>query len=389
MNNSFSFRGATVYILSPEKWGTMRVSKHHYALELAKAGARVYFIEPPDLQNRAVEVVPSPESPALLIVRYKPVFRGRRYLPAVCYNQLIRLQIRKIKRAIGYIPDVVWCFDPSRFRNLLWFGARHSIFFGADLFPDGRVSGEAKTADICLGISDTIVQSMQGHVKAPVYFLNHGLSKTFADLAENKLAALRNVATSDMPKSVLRIGYVGSLVHEALDRKTMQLVISQHPELEFVFWGQYEKRGNFVAYESEEVFSFIDFLKAQPNVELRGAVLTDQLSREMQEIDLFWLCWDLQKKGVWDGSNSHKVLEYLSTGRPVVSHYMSSYKTSNLIDMLNDKSNKEFPNLFDMVVSRVMLGEPNEQMINRIEFALENTYDNNIKVIEKLVDSLS
>jgi hypothetical protein len=385
MSSRFSFSNTTVYILSPEKWGDMRISKHHYALELAQAGAFVYFIEPPDLRSKGVEIVQSADSVQLHIVRYKPVFRGRRFLPVWLFNWLIRLQIILLKRAIDHDPDLVWCFDPSRFRNLQWFKARHSIFFGADLFPDGQVSGEARTADLCLGISDTIVQSMQGMVKAPVYFLNHGLSAAFVESAEKKLASLKAGASSNGISPHIRVGYVGSLVHEALDRKTMQAVISQHSELEFVFWGQYERRGNFVAYESEEVFSFIDFLKAQPNVELRGAVPSKQLCLEMQEMDLFWLCWDLQKGGMWDGSNSHKVLEYLSTGRPVVSHYMSTYKGKDIIDMLKNTQSDGYPALFESVCRRIEAGESLEAAIGRIEFALENSYSSHIKTIENIL----
>jgi hypothetical protein len=385
MSSRFSFRDRTVYILSPEKWGNMRISKHHYALELARAGARVYFIEPPDLRVSDVEMEQTAESAQLRIVRYKPVFRGRRFLPAWLYNLLIRLQISKLKKAIDHYPDIVWCFDANRFRNLQWFGARHSIFFGADLFPDRKVSGEAKTAEICLGISDTIVQSMQGHVKAPVYFLNHGLSATFVEPAQKRLASLKGGALPGRSVSDIRVGYVGSLVHEALDRKTMRSVISQHPELRFVFWGQYERKGNFVAFESEEVFSFIDFLKAQPNVELRGAVSTTQLSFEIQEMDLFWLCWDLQKGGMWDGSNSHKVLEYLSTGRPVVSHYMSTYKGKDILDILTNTNPDGYAELFDAVCERIRAGESPEAQMGRIEFALQNSYYCHIKSIENIL----
>ncbi len=38
----------TILIISPQEWGKMLLSKHHYALELAKAGNIFYFLNPPD-----------------------------------------------------------------------------------------------------------------------------------------------------------------------------------------------------------------------------------------------------------------------------------------------------------------------------------------------------
>src|SRR5437868_11837462 len=46
------FSGKVIYIISHEKWGKMLLSKHHYAIELAKLGNRVYFVNHPDKQKR-------------------------------------------------------------------------------------------------------------------------------------------------------------------------------------------------------------------------------------------------------------------------------------------------------------------------------------------------
>ncbi len=37
-----------ILIISPQAWGKMFLSKHHYAIELAKLGNEVYFLNPPD-----------------------------------------------------------------------------------------------------------------------------------------------------------------------------------------------------------------------------------------------------------------------------------------------------------------------------------------------------
>ena len=100
-----------MYIISLERWGVMKISKHHYAMELAARGCRVYFIESPDLSERGVRVEPSAEHPEIRIVRYRPVTRGRRFLPGFLYGWLVRWQVRLLADAIGARPDVVLCLS--------------------------------------------------------------------------------------------------------------------------------------------------------------------------------------------------------------------------------------------------------------------------------------
>lgn len=377
----FSFNNKVVYLLSPDRWGTMRVSKHHYALELAEQGNTVYFIEPPDLRNKGIKITPSDENPSVFIVSYQHIYKGRRFLPSFIFRQLVKLQVKLLKKFIGKQPDIVWCFDPYRFLNLEWFGASATIFFAADHFQYDHLPEEAYTANICLGISDTIVDVLKPTNK-PVYFINHGLNRHFVKIASS---SLENLSISTKPIDKITIGYVGNLLMEAPDRKTMQQVVAAHPDVQFIFWGQYERKGNFVAHDSPEVFEFIKYLQSQPNVILRGAVHPAVLSEEIKAADMFWICWQLTNHKLWDGSNSHKILEYLSTGKPVVSHYMSTYRNSDIIDMLPLKENTDYLTLFSRVLKRVKAGEPVDLRNKRILFSMENSYQLNIAKIEKLI----
>jgi hypothetical protein len=130
----YLLRNKTVFLISPERWGKMRISKHHYALELADRGCTVYFIEPPTLETSGVMIKPTADHPGVHIVTYKPVFRGERFLPALIFEWLLRRQIHLLVKNIGRKPDVVWCFQSFLFRDLRWFGAPVRIFFLADQF---------------------------------------------------------------------------------------------------------------------------------------------------------------------------------------------------------------------------------------------------------------
>lgn len=379
---SFQFKNKTVYLLSSDRWGTMRVSKHHYALELAEKGNKVFFVEPPDLNNKGIKVTPSDENESLFIVSYRPVYRGKQYLPHFFYRSLLHWQVHLLKEAIGEKPDIVWCFAPYLFLNLNWFKASVNIFFGSDLFHHNILPEEVLRANICFGVSDTITKQLQQSGK-PTYFINHGLSKHFVEGAKKQL--IRFSTTNVQRAEKIIVGYVGNLLMEAPDRTTMRTVIASNKDIKFVFWGQYENKGNFVAFDKPEVFEFIDFLKSQPNVVLRGAVHPAKLNEEIKEVDMFWLCWQLNHSELWDGSNSHKLLEYFSTGKPVVSHYMSTYKDNELIDMLPVKDNSKYPALFLKVLDRVKQGEPFGIQQKRIQFAVNNTYNAQILNIEGLI----
>jgi len=52
-----------VLLISPQHWGTMRVTKHHYAIELAKLGHEVFILEPTEaswkLNQSSFRITPS------------------------------------------------------------------------------------------------------------------------------------------------------------------------------------------------------------------------------------------------------------------------------------------------------------------------------------------
>ena len=74
------FENLNILLISPNYWGTMFVSKHWYAIELAKRGNNVYFLEPPrNKQPFQIELLK--EYSSLYIVRYATFQRGIKFLP--------------------------------------------------------------------------------------------------------------------------------------------------------------------------------------------------------------------------------------------------------------------------------------------------------------------
>jgi glycosyltransferase involved in cell wall biosynthesis len=362
----------------------MRVSKHHYAIEMALRGNQVYFIEPPRLENTGINIRRSGENDSLFLVSYKPVFRGKRFLPAALFRAMLRWQIKLLIKEIGKKPDLVLCFHPFLFEQLNWFKSNKAIYFAADLVNSDEMPPEVFSADFCLAVSDTIHKKLSASGKS-VYLIQHGLNRHFANTAKELLGSPDS--KRDFSKETLKVGYTGNLLMGGMDRQTMRKVIEANPDVKFIFWGQYDLAGgNFSVGLDEEITGFVEFLKVCSNVELRGAVTPEALSQQMSEADVFWICWKIGAGKIWDGSNSHKLMEYLSTGKPVISHYVSSYKDSDILDMLPDVSNENYVEHFGRVLKRVRAGEPAETTKKRISFALSNTYEKQIERIESLIN---
>lgn len=81
--------------------------------------------------------------------------------------------------------------------------------------------------------------------------------------------------------------------------------------------------------------------------------------------------------------NSHKILEYLSTGNLIVSSALSVYKELNLFPMSIKADNSDYIELFEKVVQN--FSELNNIALRkkRIAFAMDNTYVKQIERIER------
>lgn len=363
----------------------MKVSKHHYAMELAERNCKVFFIEPPNLSHKGINVTPCADHPMISIVKYKPVFRGKRFLPNVLYKFLLKRQAKLLVRKISMKPDVVWSFHGYLFEDLKLFGAPVNIFFAADQFFYDKIPPEIGSADITLAVSDTIFNRIEQNRKK-VFQINHGLQKKFVSGAQELLKH----GLPGRPDKNMVAGYTGNLRMEALDRLTMMEVIKANPDIKFIFWGSYKKNDlNLGGMQDKEADEFIDFLEKSPNVYLRGVVKSEELQQEMKEADLFWLCWKIGVNTLWDGSNSHKILEYLSTGKPVISHYVSSYKGTELLYMMSGKEDAGFSDFFKTTLVDIASGESQDLIRTRLSFSINNSYSSQVERIEEMINNFT
>ena len=374
--------GEKVLLISPQPWDHIRLSKHHYALELARQGNEVFFLDPPAADVKRGIVTEAVEGvPRLTVVRYSlPVPPAVRIHARPMFDLLFRRRIAAIRQIVGAI-DVVWCFEFNLFSDLGVFGAKLKLFHPVDPLSSSSHVDVGRSADLIISVSEQILASL-GEVPVPRVLIEHGLSSAFADNASRA-----DVSARRQPGRP-RVGYAGNLTRPPLNREVLKRMVSELPDADFHFWGPREIAPELTVRFADETRDFIRFLESMPNVVLHGSVPSERLANEIQDMDCFVLSYSRHATES-DRSNSHKILEYLSTGKVVVSSRISSYAgRENLLRMAPGEDDSVLPPILRDTVDRLdELNSPERQRA-RIDFALDNTYEKQLDRIRKRVAAL-
>ena len=377
------FADKVVLVISTERWGKMMLSKHHYATELSERCRRVYFLVPPDDGViGGVEISALNDKKNLFLVRHSTWFPfSWRFLlrKAGLEKVCMWLQAKRILNQVGSV-DIVWSFDVvPLYENLNWFKGSVNIFHPVDQMSTHAKRLMSRSAHIVFSVSDYLLKGFPEQV--PRYFVNHGLSRAFEDLAKNRLTEKKKERYGK-----IRAGYVGNMLSgKCFDKVIFRQVIEKNPHVEFHFWGPARPSdSNVGAVSDEDTNSFISFLKNKNNVILHGVEKPDKLARAMQIIDVFILLLD-NRYDANNGSNSHKLLEYLSTGSIVVSSLVSTYAEKNDMIVFANENAGDYVDKFSYVVANINHFNCSELRQKRIQFALEHTYSKQLDRIEALL----
>jgi glycosyltransferase involved in cell wall biosynthesis len=378
---AFEFRKKTILIISPQPFEGLYVSKQHYAIELAKRGNLVYFMEPPVSNGKPfVQLEALPRHPSITLVRYKPFFNSNiRFHFRSLFNLLMRLQVRRINRILNCEIDIVWSFETNLFSDFSWFNSKKIIYHVVDPINYKHQWESANSADIIICVSMRILSSFS-KLNVPKYFINHGIAGPYFELAQKILACgIKQSATAK-----IKVGYIGNLLRGPVNSSILKQIIAENSNVQFHFWGN-DKVHDEATNTSR---TFIQFLRNQQNVFLHGLKTPDELVTAIRDMDAFVLSY-MFIAGESDQSNSHKVLEYLSTGKVVISSFVETYKEMEpLICMTGENKDHEFPTLFNSIIHKLDYYNDPKYQRERIKLTLDNNYTNHIDRIENLVSNL-
>jgi hypothetical protein len=186
------------------------------------------------------------------------------------------------------------------------------------------------------------------------------------------------------------VGLSGNFLRGDVDRASLLKIIAENPGVIFECWGSYSiTQANLAGNNDEDTVRFVQALQAADNVVLHGAVPSAALAEEIHRVDAFLICYDI-KKDQSGGTNYHKIMEYLSTGKVIISNNVTTYSgRPDLVQMVSSRENNEdLPRLFKAVVGRLEhYNSPDAQAL-RIAFARDNTYGNQVRRIEELLETI-
>ncbi len=371
--------GKTILIISPQSWGKMFVSKHHYAVELAKRGNTVYFLNPPDEKlQESIVIKNEVEGLPLFCIYHKinfPYFL--KFHMIGLFHRLMKQQVKKILKKIGRPLDIIWSFDLENLYPFRLFPDKAlRIFHPVDEPRTSNAILAAEGADVIFSVTHEILEKYHNN-KASKWFINHGISGDFFNLE----------LSGQNANEKIHIGVAGNLLRPDIDHKIFLQIIDENVDVIFECWGSYSfNDANLAGEDNSEVQRFIKALQQKPNVTLHGAVGTRALVQGFTKMDGFLICYDVlldQSKG----TNYHKINEFLATGKVVISNNVSTYERyPGLIEMVKERNNNErLPILFKEIIQNISTFNSRASMERRINFAHNNSYSKHLNEIEQIV----
>lgn len=379
---SMNLRGKTILLISQQDWGTMFISKHHYAVELAKRGNKVFFLNSP-VRNRALKagevVVEATAYENLSVVKHRFFYPYIvKHKARKLHYRLLKMHLSKILAAIGPV-DIVWSFDFSDTMPVRLFPAKcFKIFMPVDepQMPEGMQVAEG--ADVIMSVTKEILSKYDSY-KLPSLFVNHGVKDVF-------LANGDDYVVNDKKQ----VGLSGNFLRADIDWECLLSIVKEHRNVTFNFYGAFDASSvNLASYAHSGDEEYRMVFKSLDNVYIHGVVAADKLAEELKGMDAFLICYDIQKD-FSGGTNYHKVLEYMATGRVIVSNNITTYDDDRkLVEMPAERNNLNLPGLFSKVIHNLDYYNSPAQMSKRIAFAREHTYAGNLDRIEAFIEQVS
>lgn len=345
------FEGKKILLISPQEWDHIPVSKHHYAKELIELGATVYFLEPPIHSGFGKKLLRRKIQDNLYAIRIilPGIGRLKFHIPRL-YFFFLEKGIKRLIRMLGPF-DIVWNFDNGNYFK--WpgkFGDAIKIFHPVD-----KVNSfwNIQDYDIVFSVSEEILNSVNHTQK---FFVQHGLSRDFTNIQTD--------VTSDNKGSGRRVGYMGNILHPSFNLNWFKRLTSDLPQMEFNVWGT-------SGHSDSQLFE----IRNRENVIFHGVLTGKELFENLRQMDALLLMY--KESTIYKMDNSHKLIEYLSTGRPVISTPLSYYKNLDLFSQ-----SMEYGQYKQHLLDALDL-DPGYTNMKGVEYALEHTYTKQIQRIEK------
>lgn len=357
-------RKSNILIISPEPWQGHFVSKHHYAITLANQGAKVYFLNPPSDSLLDINIFETSYK-NLWSVSSPKVAKGLRFYPKFLKRILEKRWLHKLENKIGTKFTTIWLFENSRFYDMYFGGDRTKIYHQVDSNQNFHIQEASTTADICLAVTDFIQKELLIYNER-TFKISHAINNI------NKNMYFNLKYKNKFINKTINALYMGNLDMLYLNKELLYKLTYKNPKVTFHFLGTYSPMG-----------VLFQLCKNQKNIIWWNKVESEDIFSILQKVDITLVIYKSEEYKE-QLANSHKIMEYLSSGKVTIATYTDEYKDKRyLLEMLDDS--KDYINKFEEVVENLLFYNLKEKQDERIAFAEENTYEKKIlKVVKYL-----
>lgn len=351
-------RDKRILLISPEPWDHIFVSKHHYAVHLARRGNKLYYLGPP-VNKTSIE---STRFENLFNVIYHGFPRGLRFFPACVQRNIILRVYKRLATLCQTDFDIVWSFDNSVFFDLSPLPPTTlKISHIVDYNQDFQTQRTASMADFCFCTSDVILNRLSMYHKK-VHKISHGYN-----VLERQVDGI-----SARPSGKTTVLYAGNLSIPYIDWDLLAASVNNHPEVDFLFVGP------AVSYSNE-----MTVLAGKQNVTFVGRVASEQLAEYYDWADVLLVAYKEQFQND-QTTNPHKIMEYLGSGKVIVATRTLEYEGLSPMIMMSE-TNLAWPHILKEVIGNLEYYNSEKIRNQRISFAMNNTYDIQIDRIEQII----
>ena len=377
----------TILIISPEAWGPVKVSKHHYATYLSKKN-KVYFLNPSKksrLKNFKFEITIEELSPTLSLINYSNLLPKLNSLPKSIQYLIYKYQGKKIQQFIASKIDIVWTFDPYRYWDQRIWQDAFKIYHSVDVhFSKGFEHILAASSNLVFINSEILRANLMQH-NPHIYKINHG-----ADI--DALAQTHTITPYLPGYNCYKAGLVCNF-NNNIDYLLIRSIAKANPTIDFIMVGPY--KSNNLGNTHNQIDDEIEQTKAMNNVFFIGSIESESIITYLQLFDINLVLYKESK--TWSQSNTtldgiiinpHKIMAYLYSGKLIVSTYIHEYATGYDDIILMSNKNNEIVQLVSSAVERLSYFNSPELRNKRTSIAIENSYDNQLKKIERIIDNL-
>jgi glycosyltransferase involved in cell wall biosynthesis len=346
-----------IVIVSPDNWSFIPVSKHHYAIELAKKH-NVFFVNPPNNIQKDFQ-----EKGVFIINQYKKV-KGLRYLPSSIRKKLMNIEVKSILKKIPNNQiDIIWSFDTSRLYYLDLFNAKVKIAHIMDYTEHFNFKELTISADICLGVADCITDKMKLY-NNNTFKINHGYFFSKNNIEQKTFKRITGV-------------YIGNLNMEYIDWKLISLLAKSKPDIDFHFYGP-------LSVEKSKLNDNFKRIHNINNIKIFDPITPEEVKHRLTNASFCFVMYRHKEFGR-QLDNSHKIMQYLGSGTPIFSSFTYDYRNENLFPMYYDEL--DLISKFEMFLENKLNDFTEEARQKRINYALDNTYPKQIDRIFEIIKS--